>query len=505
MKSYDVIIVGAGLSGIGAANHLQEQCPGKQYAILESRDALGGTWDLFRYPGIRSDSDMYTLGYNFKPWLESKAIADGPSILNYVRETATENRIDKHILYNHRLRRATWSSENANWQLDVESADGKSHEPISCNFLYMCCGYYQYEQGYSPEFAGRGSFTGPVIHPQHWPEELNYQDKRVLVIGSGATAMTLVPAMADKAAHVTMVQRSPTYVISRPATDWFANLLRRILPTQLGYRIVRWRNVLLQRTLYRKSREKPEKLKAWLLRSARKALPKDYDFDTHFIPRYDPWDERMCLIPDSDLFKALSSGKASVVTGEIDCFTEQGLLMKSGEQLDADIIVTATGLNLQVLGGTEFSVDGQGVDFARTVSYKGLMNSDVPNMVQCFGYINASWTLRADLTSEFVCKLINHMDETETEICVPRLRDEDSNMTLRPWIDDFSPGYMARVMHLFPRQGDKAPWLNTQDYATDKTLIGQAELEDGVLTFRRADRGAAEVIDPQCETETEVV
>ena len=504
MQSYDVIIVGAGLSGIGAAHHLQQHCPGKSYAILESRDALGGTWDLFRYPGIRSDSDMYTLGYNFKPWLQSKAIADGPSILDYVRETASENNIDEHIFYNKRLRRATWSSGDARWELEIESADGELQEPIRCNFLYMCCGYYQYEQGYSPEFAGRESFSGQIVHPQHWPDDLNYQNKRVLVIGSGATAMTLVPAMTDKAAHVTMVQRSPTYVISRPASDWLANLLRRILPTQLGYRIVRWKNVLQQRLLYRKSREKPEKLKAWLLRAARKALPKDYDFDKHFLPRYNPWDERMCLIPDADLFKALSNGQASIVTGEIDHFNECGLKMKSGEQLDADIIVTATGLNLQVLGGAEFVVDGEAIDFAKTVSYKGLMTSDVPNMVQCFGYINASWTLRADLTSEFVCRLINHMDNSGVEECVPKLRDEDAKMPLRPWIDDFSPGYMARVMHLFPRQGDRAPWLNTQDFATDKTLIGEAELDDGVLRFRRATQSSAPAQPSERELEAEV-
>jgi len=404
----DVLIIGAGLSGIGAAYHLHEQCPSKSYLILEGRDAMGGTWDLFRYPGIRSDSDMHTLGYNFKPWREAKAIADGPSILKYIHETASENHIEKNIRYNHQVKSASWSSDKAQWTIEARQNGDKEPVRISCNLLLMCSGYYSYKGGYTPQFEGRELFQGPIIHPQQWPEDLDYSGKRVVVIGSGATAMTLVPAMVKDVEHIVMLQRSPTYVISRPDTDMIANSLRKVLPEKWAYAITRWKNVGLQQRVYKKTRTKPEKVKKYLVDQVRKELGPDYDVATHFTPQYNPWDQRLCLIPNDDLFEAIKSGKASVVTDHISRFTESGILLKSGQTLEADIIVTATGLNMVVLGGIEFTVDGRVVDFADTWSYKGLMYSGVPNMVNTFGYINASWTLRADIIAEYFCRLVNH-------------------------------------------------------------------------------------------------
>jgi len=482
MDHFDVIIVGAGISGIGAAVHLNNSCPDKTYAILEGRDAIGGTWDLFRYPGIRSDSDMHTLGYEFKPWTEAKAIADGPSIRRYVNETARENGVVEHIRFNHLVRTASWSSEDAAWTLTAERADTGAHVRMTCNFLFMCGGYYDYEKGHRPEFPGEDGFRGTILHPQFWPEDLDYAGKRVVVIGSGATAMTLVPAMAAAADHVTMLQRSPTYVVSLPDRDAIANWLRRWLPERVAYAITRWKNINLQRFFYNRTRTAPDKVKKRLLSMVRKALP-GYDVDTHFTPRYNPWDQRLCLIPNDDLYDAINSGKASVVTDEIETFTETGVRTRSGEVLPADIIVTATGLELVVLSGVALSVDGERVNFPDTYTYKGMMYSDVPNMVQSFGYINASWTLRADLTCEYVCRLLNRMDELGMRQCTPRLRPEDAGMARRPWIDDFSAGYMRRVMHLFPKQGDRDPWRNTQNYALDRKLIRHAPVDDGVLTF----------------------
>ncbi len=484
MSHFDVIIVGAGLSGIGAAYHLQERCPGKNYAILEGRDAIGGTWDLYRYPGIRSDSDMHTLGYRFKPWRAEKAIADGPSILDYVNETADENAIRKNIHFNSLLRKASWSSENACWTLEIESAeDGELREPMTCGVLLMCSGYYSYDEGYRPIFEGEEDFEGPMFHPQFWPEDLDYAGKRVVVIGSGATAMTVVPAMAKDVEHITMLQRSPTYVVSRPAKDAIANFLRRILPERVAYAITRFKNVQLQNWMYKRTRTRPEKIKEIILREVRKGLGPDYDVEKHCAPSYNPWDQRLCLIPDSDLFEAINSGQASVVTDQIDCVTKKGIRLQSGADLDADIIVVATGLELKLMGGVEFSVDGESVHFPDRLSYKGMLYSDLPNLVQTFGYINASWTLRADLTSEYVCRLINRMDELGMRQCTPRLRDEDQDMERRPWIVGFDSGYMQRRMHLFPKQGDRAPWLNTQDFLADKKMVRNAPLEDGVLTF----------------------
>ena len=488
MEHFDTIIVGAGLSGIGAAYHLQTNCPNRSYAILEGREAIGGTWDLFRYPGIRSDSDMHTLGYNFKPWREAKSIADGPSILKYVNETADENAIRRHIRFNHLVKSARWSTPDARWTLEVENAETGSVLQLSCNFLQMCGGYYSYEGGYTPEFAGREDFQGSVVHPQQWPEDLEYSGKRVVVIGSGATAMTLVPAMAEQASKVTMLQRSPTYVVSRPDRDALANFLRKFLPESVAYAVTRFKNIQMQRLFYNRTRVNPEKVKHTLLSLVRKNLGPEYDVDTHFTPSYNPWDERLCLIPNDDLFDAIKSGKAEVVTDHIERFTSHGIQLKSGRELEADVIVTATGLKLEVMSGVQFSVDNEPVNFADTYTYKGMMFSGVPNLVQTFGYINASWTLRADLTAEYVCRLLNRMDELGQRQVTPRLRPEDEGMATRPWIDNFSPGYMKRMMHLFPKQGDRLPWCNTQNYTQDKKMIRQGELEDGALVFSNPDR-----------------
>jgi cation diffusion facilitator CzcD-associated flavoprotein CzcO len=483
MPHFDVVIVGAGLSGIGAAVHLQKNCPKKTYTILESRDAIGGTWDLYRYPGIRSDSDMHTLGYDFKPWRAEKAIADGPSILEYINETADEYGVRERIRFDHRLERAAWSSDRARWVLDVASGHGATLESFSCNVLLMCSGYYSYDEPHRPRFEGEEDFEGPMFHPQLWPEDLEYAGRRVVVIGSGATAMTLVPAMADDVEHITMLQRSPTYVISRPDKDVIANALRKLLGAKLAYRITRFKNIELQRRIYEKTRSDPEKVKRFLLREVRKHLGPDYDVEKHFTPRYNPWDQRLCLIPNADLFEAIKAGKASVVTDHIDRITKKGIRLVSGEELAADIIVVATGLNLKVLGGVRFSIDGAPVDFPDTWTYKGMMFSNVPNLVQTFGYVNASWTLRADLIAEFACRLINRMDELGMRQCTPRLRDEDHGMAKRPWIDEFSSGYVQRVLHLLPKQGDREPWLNTQNYAVGKKVIRHAPLEDGALLF----------------------
>ncbi|MDG1473661.1 MAG: NAD(P)/FAD-dependent oxidoreductase [Porticoccaceae bacterium] len=479
----DVVIVGAGLSGIGAAYHLTEKCPHQQFLILESRNAIGGTWDLFRYPGIRSDSDMHTLGYSFKPWNSAKAIADGPSILRYVKETAAENHIDEKIRYSHKLTAANWNSDSRCWTLTVTQTDTGNSVQISCNFLYMCAGYYNYEQPHEPELPELNNFKGTVVHPQFWPKDLDYENKKVVVIGSGATAVTLVPSMADKAANVTMLQRSPTYIISRPSEDWFANGMRALLPPKLAYAITRFRNTRFQEWIYKRTRRNPTRIKKILLDAVRKELGPDFDVDKHFTPKYNPWDQRLCLVPDSDLFAALKNNSADVVTDHIEKFTATGISLKSGDQLDADIVVTATGLQLVLMGGAAISIDGEAVDFSKLWTYKGLMNSDIPNMVTTFGYINASWTLRADLTAEWVCRLLNHMNETQSSSVVPRVSAELNNMPQRDWIDDFPAGYMARVMHLFPKQGNQEPWINTQDFYRDRKLFNQPFDQDQSLFF----------------------
>ncbi|MEK6283986.1 MAG: NAD(P)/FAD-dependent oxidoreductase, partial [Acidobacteriota bacterium] len=414
MEHFDVIIVGAGLSGVGAACHLRQRHPRKSFAILEGRGAMGGTWDLFRYPGVRSDSDMYTLGYRFRPWRDAKAIADAPAILKYIRETAAEFGVDREIRYGHRVRHASWSTADALWNVEAETGPEKSPErtiaQFTCRFLYLCTGYYDYEAGYTPEWTGVERFGGHIVHPQKWPEHLDYEGKRVVVIGSGATAVTLVPAMAERAAHVTMLQRSPTYVVSRPAEDKLANGLRSVLPARAAYVLTRWKNVLLQQFFYNLARSRPDLFKWMLARGVRNQLGEQYDLK-HFTPKYNPWDQRLCLVPDSDLFKAINERKATVVTDQIETFTERGLQLKSGEHLDADIIVTATGLVLKLMSGLQLTVDGAPVDLSKTITYKGMMLSDVPNLASAFGYTNASWTLKCDLTAEYVCRLLKHMDQ----------------------------------------------------------------------------------------------
>ncbi|MEJ6722984.1 flavin-containing monooxygenase [uncultured Ilumatobacter sp.] len=486
-EHFDVLVVGAGISGIGAGYHLQQNCPDRSYAILEGRSSLGGTWDLFRYPGVRSDSDMHTLGYSFRPWTDAKSIADGPSILQYVKDTAAEFGIDKQMRFDHQVGAASWSSETSTWTLSVQVGQEGEQQRVeyTCNYLFMCSGYYSYKGGYEPEFPGVDQFAGQVVHPQKWPENLDYKGKRAVVIGSGATAMTLVPAMAKDAEHVTMLQRSPTYVVSRPSTDAVANGLRKVLPDRVAYNITRWKNSTMGEFFYKQTRSKPEKVKGQLLGLIRKELP-DEMVDEHFTPAYNPWDQRLCLIPDSDLFKALNSDTASVVTAEIETFTATGITLTNGEHLDADIIVTATGLQLVTIGDMDFSVDGEPVDFSKTWTYKGIAYSDVPNLASSFGYINASWTLRADITCEWVCRLLNHMTESGTTQATPRLRPEDDDMAERPFIEDFSSGYMQRMMSLLPRQGDKTPWLNPQRYSADKKLIAKAPIVDGAMRFANA-------------------
>lgn len=479
---HDVIIVGAGLSGIGAAVHLKRECPGRDVILLERRQAVGGTWDLFRYPGIRSDSDMYTLGYDFKPWLAQKSIADGPSIRAYVNETADEYGIRDQIRFGHQLQAANWSSREGCWQLTVMTGEGPRH--YRCQFLLMCSGYYSYDKAYQPEFPGQNNFKGTWVQPQFWPESLDFTNKRVVVIGSGATAVTLVPSMASTAASVTMLQRSPSYVITAPEVSRFAHALQAILPSQWAYDLMRWRNVLFQQWLYGLSRMAPKFLRWLLLSKVRKALGDSLDVDKHFTPRYDPWDQRLCAIPDDDLFKAIRSGKATVVTDHIARITESGILLQSGEVLEADIIVAATGLELVILGGASFTLDHQPIDFAATWTYKGMMCSDIPNMVHTFGYINASWTLRADLIARWFCRLLRHMEGTATNTVTPRMTDElAASMPRRLWIDDFSAGYMQRALPRFPKQGDRAPWINPQHYRRDRALFRDAPIDDGTLEF----------------------
>jgi cation diffusion facilitator CzcD-associated flavoprotein CzcO len=482
----DVLIVGAGLSGVGAGCHLQADCPGKSYAILESRGAIGGTWDLFRYPGIRSDSDMYTLGYSFRPWPEAKAIADGESILSYVRQTARDHGVDRRIRFNHRVVSAEWSTEDARWTVEATRTDTQETVRLTAGFLLMCCGYYRYDEGYTPELPGTERFEGRIVHPQRWTDDVDYAGKRVVVIGSGATAVTLVPAMADSAEHVTMLQRSPSYIVSLPAVDPIARFLRRALPARLAYSIVRWKNVLLTMLSFELSRRRPRVVKAMVRKGLERRLPPGYDIDSHFKPRYNPWDQRLCLVPDGDLFEAISDGRASVVTDRIETFTERGLRLESGAELEADVVVTATGLNLLAIGGTRLAVDGREVELSETMGYKGMMLSGVPNLAISIGYTNASWTLKCDLTCEYVCRLLNHMDEHGYLQCVPA--DPDPSVEPQPFID-FSSGYVVRAIDKFPRQGSKAPWRLYQNYARDILMLRYGSVEDGTLRFSR--RGAA--------------
>jgi monooxygenase len=483
LEHIDVLIVGGGLSGIGAGYHLQANCPEKTYAILEARDRIGGTWDLFKYPGIRSDSDMYTLGYSFKPWTQAKAIADGPSILDYVHETASEHGIEEKIRFHHRVVRAEWSTADARWTVQARRSDTEETVHLTCGFLLMCSGYYRYDEGYTPDFQGTERFAGQIVHPQQWTDDIDYAGKQVVVIGSGATAVTLVPSMAQTAAHVTMLQRSPSYVVALPAQDAIADALRRRLPARVAYSIVRWKNVLRTMFTFQLSRRRPGAMKALLRKGLVKQLPPGYDIDTHFKPQYNPWDQRMCLVPDGDLFKAISDGSASIITDRIDTFTEQGLRLESGTELQADLIVTATGLNMLALGGMEIAVDGREVELSETMSYKGMMLSGVPNMALVIGYTNASWTLKCDLTCEYVCRLIKHMDEHGYSQCMPENRDP--SVAALPFID-FSSGYVQRAIDKFPRQGSKAPWRLYQNYALDILSLKYGNVEDDAMQFSKA-------------------
>ncbi|MBH9412765.1 NAD(P)/FAD-dependent oxidoreductase [Pseudomonas aeruginosa] len=479
VEHLDVLIVGAGLSGGGAASHLMKHCPGKSFALLEGRAAMGGTWDLFRYPGIRSDSDMFTLGYNFKPWSDPKAIADGPSIRRYIEETARENGIDRKIRYRHRVLRADWDSANARWNLDVQRGDEPEPLRMTAQFLLMCTGYYRYEAGYTPEFVGREDFAGQVVHPQLWPEDLDYSGKKVVVIGSGATAVTLVPSLTDKAAHVTMLQRSPSYVITLPQKDAISNFLRRFLPETWIYRQARARNVAMQMVFFMLARPFPGLVRKALLKLASLQLGKRFDM-RHFSPRYKPWDERVCAVPDGDLFKVLRKGKASVVTEHIDRFVERGIRLKTGEVLEADIIVTATGLDLVMFGGAELAVDGKPFQVNQSMGYRGIMLRDLPNLAAVVGYTNASWTLKADLSSEYFCRLINHMDATGMRQVTAR--DSTGDVREEPFLN-LDSGYIQRAAERMPKQGDRMPWKLYQNYVLDLALLRYGKVEDGYLVF----------------------
>jgi monooxygenase len=478
-ESCDVLIVGAGLSGIGAAWHLQDRCPGTSYTILEARDAIGGTWDLFRYPGIRSDSDMFTLGYIFRPWKEQKAIADGPSIRRYVNETAREAGIDTRIRFRHKVVAADFCSRTARWTVTAETPAGQRR--FCARMLLMAAGYYSYENPYNPPLPGEERFGGTIFHAQHWPEDLDHRGKRVVVIGSGATAVTIVPVVAETARHVTMLQRSPTWMISRPSEDWLANLARKVLPARAAYALVRWRNILWQNLVFKRARSRPEKVNAKLLDLLRKELPED-EIAAHFTPRYNVWEQRLCLVPDSDFFKAVKAGRASVVTDTIDHLDERGIELASGRRLEADIIVKATGLNLQMMGGARLSVDGAEVPVAERWIYRGMMLEGVPNLVYVFGYFNASWTLRADLTSIWFCRLLREMKARGADIAVPvkgaaPLEEEPRLLT---------SGYVERARGILPKQSTTDPWRDTQDYLADRRAILSGPLADSVLQFRRA-------------------
>jgi monooxygenase len=484
-EHFDVIVVGSGLSGINAAYHLQMSCRDKSFVILESRDAIGGTWDLFRYPGVRSDSDMFTFGYPFRPWESDAAIADGESIRAYIRETAEAYGIDRKIRFRHRVKGASWSSADATWSIEVERSAELEPVRFTCNFLFGCTGYYDYANGYAPEFPGSEKFAGRIVHPQHWPQTLDYVGKRVVVIGSGATAVTIIPVLAEKAAHVTMLQRSPTYILSRPSQDALAGMLRRRLPTRIAHAVSRWYWVLFGIYLFNLSRRKPEKVKKWIISQASAQLGADFDVKTHFTPSYNPWRQRLCFAPDADFFRAIKAGKADVVTDLIANFTESGIQLQSGRELAADIVITATGLNILLLGGIQVVVDGKPVKFSETTNFKGVMFSNVPNLFVALGYTNASWTLKCDLTCAYVARLINHMDRRGYVACTPRLRD--ASVKPEPLID-FSSGYVQRAIDQLPRQGSKKPWKLYQNYVRDLLNLRFGSVDGGAIEFER--RGA---------------
>ena len=484
----DVLILGAGLSGIGAACHLRRRCPQKSFAILEARQAIGGTWDLFRYPGVRSDSDMFTLGYSFRPWEQAESIADGPSILSYVRDTADAYGVDESIRFGHRAVRAQWSSEPARWTVEAERGRGRETVSFTCDFLYACTGYYDYEQPFTPQFPGAERFGGEFIHPQHWPPDFDPAGRRIVVIGSGATAVTLVPALAASAAHVTMLQRSPTYILSVPEHDPLVPRLCRWLSAERAYAIVRWRNVLLTMLNFELCQRFPGMMRRLIRGLARKQLPPDFDVDTHLNPTYKPWDQRLCLVPDGDLFRAISAGSASIVTGTIATFTTGGVRLTSGEELPADVIVAATGLNLLFLGGVELQVDGETLDPGRLVAYKGMMLCGVPNLALTLGYTNASWTLKADLVAEYVCRLLHEMDARDAAICVPRAPAKTMD---RVPIIGLKSGYVLRSVERLPKQGTEPPWRLHQNYVRDVRMFRRGALADEAMQFRARPTAAA--------------
>jgi len=480
---FDVLIVGAGLSGIAAAYHLQTNSPRQRYAILEGRDAIGGTWDLFRYPGVRSDSDMSTLGYSFRPWQSDQSIASGAAIRDYVQQTAEQFGIARHIRYGQQVLRASWSSADACWRVEVRDGAHGAIRRHTCRFLYLCSGYYDYAQGYQPAWPGTQRFGGQLVHPQQWPAELNYTGKRIIVIGSGATAVTLLPSLATSAAHVTMLQRSPTYIVARPSRDKIAAWLRRALPEGLAHRLTRSKNILLGMYFYNLARRFPHKARQAILGGIRRQLGADFDVDQHFSPDYLPWDQRLCLVPDGDLFKAIRAGKADVVTGQIETFTERGLRLRSGQELDADIIVSATGLQLKMLGGIALDVDGVAVDLAQRHMYKGMMCDDLPNLAFALGYTNASWTLKCELTAKYVCRLLNHMEARGYAWCAPRWRDP--SLGEEPALD-LKSGYVQRAASILPKQGSRRPWKLYQNYVYDTISLALGRVADGTMAYGRA-------------------
>jgi len=489
----DVLIIGAGLSGIGAAYYLQRDQPGKTYAILEGREAIGGTWDLFRYPGIRSDSDLYTFGYEFKPWLNPKAIADADSILAYLQETAQEYAIDQQIRFRHRVLSANWSSVEARWSVEVERTDSGERLSMTCNWLFSAAGYYRYDEGFTPHFAGIEQYQGQLVHPQHWPENLDYRGKRVLVIGSGATAVTLVPALAEQAAHVTMLQRTPSYVLSMPSEDPLARLLRRLFSTERAYALTRRKNVLISRGIWLLCQKYPKLARRLIRHFNRKALPAGYPVDEHFNPPYNPWEQRLCAVPDGDLFKAITAGTASIVTDHIKSFTAKGVTLRSGRELQADIIITATGLNLQLFGGIRITLDGAAIDMSHKVAFKGMMLDGIPNFAFAVGYTNSSWTLKIGLLCEHFCRLLAYMDQHGHSVCCPQLPAAD--MPTRPLLD-FGAGYVQRAIDMLPRQGPQAPWLMSMNYLDDIRLMRSGPVEDPCLKFSAAGQSAPHQPDP---------
>ena len=481
----DVLIVGAGISGIAAAYYLGRRCPNVSWTIVEGRDAIGGTWDLFRYPGVRSDSDMYTLGYRFRPWTGDKAIADGAAILQYLRDTAREFGIDRQIRFQQRVRRISWSSAKAEWTVTLDDSAAEIQRQMRCRFLFMCTGYYRYDKGYQPDWPGMDRFRGQILHPQAWREDVDYTGARIIVIGSGATAVTMIPALAERAAHVTMLQRSPSYIVSSPSRDDISLWLHAKLPFGLAAWLSRWRLILRQMFYYHIARSKPEEIRATMLQALRATLGADFDIERHFNPRYKPWDQRVCLVPDADLFEAIKAGKVQIVTESIERFTEAGILLENGESLRADIIITATGLVMKIMHGVDIQADGRAVELGETLSYKGMMYSNIPNLFSAFGYTNASWTLKAELICENVCRLLRHMERRGYDQCAPRLKGDETEAEA---FVDFTSGYVQRALDELPKQGSRPPWKVYQNYLKDLLMMRYGALDDGVMEFRRLER-----------------